>query len=170
MQNIMDKTDIMKANSKMYIGNLLIKMYYPNVITFFVEQVGPEEATERLFRIGQEVGRELMNLFNPKTTDVKKMIYKFFKLMWNTTKNVKVKKIKEKERIIYRIIDKKCGICDPETVIEGLDIACVSVDGYLVACLEHISKNSPLPSYKVQTVKSVMIGDEYCEHHIEIAR
>lgn len=169
MAKLMDKTDILKLHSKIYVGNLLIKMYYPSVIAFLNEKVGAD-ARERLFQIGQEVGRGFMNLFNPKTTDVKKMIYKFYKLMWNTTKNVKVKVIKGKHRIFYHVIDKKCGLCDPETVLEGLDIPCASIGGYLDACLEHISKISPLPSYKVQTIKSINTGDPHCEHVIEIAR
>lgn len=153
----------------MYVGNLLIKMYYPNVVTFFIKKVGAKEARERLYQVGQEVGRELMKLFKPKTLDVKTMIYKFYKLMWNTTKNVKVKKLKEKDRILYQVIDKKCGICDPETAIEGLEVSCVIIDGYLDACLEHINKLAPFPSYQIRTVKSVAAGDKYCEHLIEIA-
>ena len=159
---------IMKMHSKMYIGNLLIKMYYPNVITFLVKQVGAEEARKRLYQVGQQVGRELLRIRKPKTTDIKKMISGFFKFMWNTTKNIKIKKIKEKDRLIYRITDNKCGICDPETAIEGVDVPCVSVDGYLDACLEYISKTTPIPAYKIQTLKSVATGDEYCEHQIEI--
>jgi len=145
-------------------------MYYPNVITFLIKNVGPDEAKQRIFRIGQEVGREMLKIWDPKTTDIKKMILKWYKLMWNSTKYVKVKKIKEKDREIYRIIDKKCGVCDPETTIEGLEMPCVSIDGYLDACLEYISARTPLSSYKVQTIRSIAMGDPYCEHEIEIKR
>jgi len=90
--------------------------------------------------------------------------------MWNTTKYVKVKKQKQGDKLIYRVIDKRCGICDPETAIEGLDLPCVSVDGYLDACMEYLAEHINIKSWKVQAVASVATGDHFCEHQIEIER
>ena len=90
-----DKTDIMKEHSKIFVGNLLIKMYYPNVISFLVKNHGPEEAKARLFQIGKTVAQELLEVTKPKAKDVKKMIHTWYKLMWNTTKYV--------EPTIYRL-------------------------------------------------------------------
>ncbi len=167
---LFDEEETLKLHSKIYIGNLLIKMYYPNVITFLVEKVGADEARTRLFQIGQAVGRKLLKLRDLKTTDPEKLIYRFYKVMWNTTKHVKVQKKKEKARTIYRVVDKNCGVCDPETAIEGLNVPCVSIDGYLDACMEHLLNLGAIKSYKIETTASIATGDPICVHEIEVLR
>jgi len=164
-----EKTRIMKLHSRIFVGNLLIKMYYPNVIAFLSKKVGFEEAKGRVFRIGQESARDMLKVTAPKIKNIKTMVEYWFKLMWHA-KPSKIKVKKEKDKTIYEIIDKKCGVCDPETELEGVKMPCISISGYLDACMEYISKISDIGSYKVQTVKSVAMGDSYCEHHIEITR
>jgi len=165
-----DKATIKKIHSKIYVGNLLIKMYYPNIITFLAKYLGAEEAAERLFQIGLEVGRKLLEIRDPKTTDIKKVIERFYKIMWNSTKGLKIKQSKQGNKTIFQVIDKACGICDPETAIEDLHVPCRSIAGYLAACMEYLSNKKALQSFNVYTVKSVSIGNSYCEHHVEVVR
>jgi predicted hydrocarbon binding protein len=170
MSSWSDKESVKLLHSKIYVGNLLIKMYYPNVVTYLAKNLGPEEATARLFQIGQEIGRKLLEIRAPKSTDVKKLVKQWYKIMWNSTKGLSIKEINRNGKILYKVVDKKCGVCDPETVIEGLKVPCSSIAGYLDACMEYLSKKVTISSYKVQTVKSVSTGDPYCEHHIEVER
>ena len=155
---------------KIYVGNLLIKMYYPNVLSFLVKKVGFEQAKTRIFQIGQETGREMLKVWDPKTKDVKTLILKWYKLMWNKNKNVKITMAEENRKIIYHIIDKKCNVCEPELIIEGLQVPCVSMAGNFDACMEYLAKILPIQSFQVQTVKSLATGDPYCEHQIELVR
>ncbi len=160
----------MKEHSKIYVGNLLIKMYYPNVITYLVNNLGYDEAKSRVFQIGRNTCENLLQIWKPKTRDVKKIVEEFWKVMWNTTKYIKIKQIQNQNKITYLIRDKRCGVCDPEISVEGITMPCVSVAGYLHACIEFLSKDTHLSSYKVETTKSVVSGDPYCEHQIEIVR
>jgi hypothetical protein len=134
MNELEAKTGVMKLHSQIFVGNLLIKMYYPNVIAFLIKKVGFEEAKERIFKIGQESARKMLSVVTPKIIDIKSMIDKWFLLMWKRKPN-KIKVIKEKGRIVYQIIDKNCGVCDPEATIEGLNMPCISIAGYLDACM-----------------------------------
>lgn len=162
------KEDIIKDHSKMFIGNLLVRMFYPNILSFFLNKVGLFEMEERVSNVGYRVGQKLLNVWVPKEKRIEPLLKSFFKRMWNT--KVTIKKEKSKETFIYRIIDKSCRYCDPEVVLEGVRHPCITVLGYIQACLEYSSRKYPLPEYKLKTAKSRGSGDPYCEYQIEFKR
>jgi predicted hydrocarbon binding protein len=158
------KESIIKDHSKMFIGNLLVKMFYPNILSFFLSKVGLFDMEARVSDVGYRVAQKLLSVWAPKERKIDPLIKFFFKKMWNT--KIVIKKVKSEDTIIYRIIDVSCKYCDPEVALEGVRHPCVTVIGYIKACLEYSSKKYPLPEYKLKTVKSRGSGNEYCEHQI----
>ena len=163
-QSMQTKESIVQDHSKMFIGNLLVKMFYPNILSFFLNKVGLFDMEARVSDVGYRVAQKLLNAWAPKERKIDPLIKFFFKKMWNTS--IVIKKAKNENAIIYRIIDKTCRYCDPEMVLEGVRHPCVTVLGYIKACLEYSSKKYPLPKYNLKTVKSRGSGNEYCEHQI----
>lgn len=141
-------------------------MYYPTIVAFFAKKVGIEEAKERLFQIGQVVAQKILEFWNPKAKNIENLIKKMFKKIWK--QKVQIKKNRDQSKVVYRIIDKDCRICDPEATIIGSKIPCITISGYIDTFLQHFTKGTPLSSYQVRTVKSVSVGDEFCEHQIEV--
>lgn len=161
----------MKEQSEMFVGNLLVKMFYPNIVSFFVNKAGIEEMKKRVIQVGEIVGQKMLEIWAPKEKKIKKLIKIFFKKMWDN--KVVVLKRKTKEKTTYRIIDKNCRFCNPEVMLEGVEKPCVTIVGYIQACLDYLSERSHLPvcsAMSVQTVKSRGGGDKYCEHQIELTR
>lgn len=164
-QTIQTKEAIVKAHSKIFIGNLLVKMFYPNILSFFLNKVGLFDMEARVSDVGYRVAQRLLSVWAPKERKIGPLIKFFFKKMWNT--KIVIRKEKgESNVIIYRIIDKTCRYCDPEVTFEGVRHPCVTVLGYIKACLEYSSKKYPLPKYKLKTIKSRGSGSDYCEHQI----
>jgi len=159
------KESVIKDHSKMFIGNLLVKMFYPNILSFFLNKVGLFEMEERVSNVGYRVGRKLLKVWNPKEKRIEPLLKYFFKKMWDN--KVTIRKEKGRISLIYRIIQKNCRYCDPEIVLEGVRHPCITVLGYIQACLEYSSQKYSLPDYMLKTVKSRGSGDSYCEYQIE---
>lgn len=165
LDSVKDKELAIKDHSKMFIGNLLVKMFYPNILSFFLNRVGLFEMEERVSNVGFRVGQQLLKVWTPKEKKFEPLLRYFFKKMWNT--KIKIIKEKSKDEFLYRIIVKNCRYCDPEVVLEGVRHPCITVLGYIQACLEYSSQKYPLPDYKLKTVKSRGSGNPYCEYQIE---
>ena len=123
---------------------------------------------ERVSNVGFRVGQNLLKVWAPKEKRIESLLKIFFKKMWDT--KIIIMKEKSKDVFGYRIIQKNCRYCDPEIVLEGVRHPCITVLGYIQACLEYSSQKYPLPDYKLKIVKSRGSGNPYCEYQIEFQR
>ncbi|MDD1777582.1 MAG: hypothetical protein LUQ65_05380, partial [Candidatus Helarchaeota archaeon] len=128
-QKIQTKESIVKDHSRMFIGNLLVKMFYPNILSFFLNKVGLFDMEARVSDVGYRVAQKLLSVWAPEERKIEPLLKFFFKNMWNT--KIGVKKVKTGDALIYRIIDKTCRYCDPEVSLEGVRHPCVTVLGYI---------------------------------------
>lgn len=149
----------------MNVGDLMLKMFLPTILSFLVKKLGPDETQKRLFNTGYRITKKFLKVWFPEGKDLKKVIKKFFKKFWDV--NVKVEEIEEDGKGVLRIINKKCGFCDPDASIEGITYPCQTVTGYLKALLEGFSDKYPLPSFHFETTKSQGAGDDSCEYLIK---
>ena len=152
---------------KMKMGNVLITMVYPGVISFFEKGFGVKGAMNYLRIIGNNIGRDFFKVWIAKEKKLDKIIKEIFKLAWG---KVEVKKEGEN---YYRIIDKNCGLCmDYELEFETEEHVqyCGPLGGFLETYLNLLAEKRELEYKKVEvsTVFSRGSGASHCEHRLRI--
>ena len=158
---------------------LVASMAYPEMFAFLYSTRGPEQAMADLHDIVSRIFQQLMNVWRPKPTSLKKIIQKSFKLIGDKDIKVKVIAKDEKKRPLQvRIIDKDCVFCpseDRETKVPKEVPFCIAVSFALETIIkilisrwfrfdfQYIPKKTTI---RTETVASRSSGNPHCEHII----
>lgn len=152
----------------MKMGNVLIAMVYPGVISFFEEGFGVKGAMEYLRLIGANIANDLIKVWILNESKIDKIIKSLFEFLWSS--NVEVK---EEGENYYRIIDKSCGLCmDYEVKFDSKEHVqyCSPIGGFLETYLNDLAsiKEVNYKKVEVNTIFSKGSGAKHCEHRLRI--
>ncbi len=165
---IMNEKDLSKRGDpkkflKMNMTTLLVKMYYPNVLSDLYINHGLENANKHLNNIGDRAARKFLKYYQPKATTPLKLVKEMSKFVG---KSYKIKQTKDGSIIITT---KKCPLCNemPELDLPGLK-NCEPIGGFINGFFNNFTplknpNNIDYTKYRGKVTKSMGSGDKFCE-------
>jgi hypothetical protein len=162
--------DLFEAQVNMMVN----KHALPEVVAFLITHRGAEQAEQDLRDIARIITERLLLAWVPKSHKPFKIFKETMQLFFGNKKlkgRVLERFGKKPKKIAVR--DYNCPIC-PDNKGEVVEISdvhyCVVVSGTMNTIFDYLITNNLVPYVKAdcQTVKSVGLGDEYCEHIINI--
>ncbi|NHI94000.1 MAG: hypothetical protein EAX96_16040 [Candidatus Lokiarchaeota archaeon] len=165
----MNNEDLLKRGDpkkflKMNMSTLLIKMYYPTVLSDLYIKQGLEKANVHLNNIGDRAAKLFLTYYQPKADTPFKLIKEMSRFVG---KSYKFKKISGEET--YIITTKKCPLCHemPEMDLPGIK-NCEPIGGFINGFFNNFvplknPKNINYKVYRGKITKSKGSGDDICE-------
>ena len=169
----MNEEDFLKRGDpekflKMNMSTLIVKMYYPNVVSDLYVTHGLEKATKHLNNIGDRAAKKFLTYYQPKSETPLKLIKEMSKFVG---KFYKIKKLKDGS---FSITTKRCPLCHdmPEMDLPGLK-NCEPLGGFNTGFFKNFNplknpNNIDFSKYKGIVTKSMGSGDDICELIIKL--